>query len=187
MMLISLLLALMMAQDNSEPRAVATNFLTAYLRQDKNVEDLERARSLRRFLSPRLIKVLDDAAACQTDWVRQQPKNSTDKPPFVDCCLFASNPDGIPTSFSLGPIQRENDGRYLVTINYEYKEGPGTYLDPAIKLQTYTWKDALLVVKTKDGYKIDDFLFLKNSKGKPPPRLSASFKECRGTRWVGMK
>jgi hypothetical protein len=187
MMRISLLLSLLLAQDITGPRDVAANFLTAYLRQNKSVGTLEGTRALNRFMSKRLIRILDDATACQKDWFRQQPKDTTDKPPFVDCCLFASSPEGMPTSFSLGPISNERDGRTRVAINYEYKEGPGTYQNSTIPLQTYHWRDALLLVNTGEGYKVDDFLFLRGLPEEQPTRLSAIFDRCRGPRYVGGK
>ena len=178
-------------QAYANPAAVAVDFLTAYLKQGDSASALGGARRLRRFMTAHLIKVLDNAIACQKDWHRQPPKRSTDKPPFVDCCVFASNAEGIPTSFSLGPIVRERDGRYRVTINYEYKDPPGTYSDPKIPLEKWSWRDALLVAKTRHGYEVDDFLFVHDASNElakgPPTLLSATFSECRGPLWVGEK
>jgi hypothetical protein len=129
--------------------------------------------------------VLEDAAACQGDWIRQQAKGSTDKPPFVDCCLFASSPEGIPTHFELGPTERLVAGRYKVFIDFTYADPPGTYSDPTIPLETTHWRDAAIVVQTDGKYLIDDFVFLRGSPEQPPDLLSDSFKGCRGRRWIG--
>jgi len=69
------------------PDALVERFCSAYLKQKEYglLEGADR-RGLAPFLSARLLRQLDDARACQADWYRQQPKDTTDKPPFVDCC-----------------------------------------------------------------------------------------------------
>jgi hypothetical protein len=175
----------------ASPAAVAKDFLAAYLKQGNPIAALDGALSLRRFMTAHLVKILEDAIACQKDWDRQQPKGSTDKPPFVDCCVFASNPEGIPTAFSLGPITLEPDARYRVMVNYEYKDPPGTYSDPKIPLEKWSWRDALLVAKTRRGYRVDDFVFFGDrpdeQRAMSPTLLSATFSGCRGDHWVGEK
>jgi hypothetical protein len=188
MTIISLLLSLALAQEAGGPDAAAKDFLNAYM-QSKQTAVIEEAQSLHRFMSKRLNKILDDAAACQKDWSRQQPPGEVNKPPFVDCCLFASSPDGKPTSYNLGSISLLADGRYRAVVNFEYKDKLGAYLDKKHPLQTFRWQDALLIVKTSEGYKIDDFIYLRDSKANPPLRLSGivALHGCQGPHWIGPK
>jgi hypothetical protein len=162
------------------PQKVATEFLTAYVKQDQSLGNFESAQALSPFLSKRLQQVLKDAEACQADWTRQQPKDSTDKPPFVDCCFFASSPEGVPTSFRLGAVEEQPDHRQKIDVEFTYKERPGTYADPKIPLQTWSWHDAVVVAKVGSRYLVDDFVFRRDA---PAMVLSESFKECRAGRW----
>jgi hypothetical protein len=155
-----------------------------YVKQGEAVSNLDGLRILAPFLSQRLLGVLRDASACQRDWHRQQPKGSTDKPPFVDCCLFASSPEGVPAAFELGPTEPLPDHRYKICIDFTYKDRPGTYADPKIPLQTLRWRDAAIVALEAGRYKIDDFLFLRDSPQSPALPLSKSFDGCRGRRWI---
>jgi hypothetical protein len=171
----------------SPPQTAARDFLRRYLKQDKAVGNFEGGRVLAPFLSARLRRVLDNASACELDWARQQPKGSTDKPPFVDCCLFASSPEGIPTSFELGPAERLPDIRHRVFVDFTYADSPGTYSDPTIRLQTSHWRDALVMVQAGGRYLVDDFIFLRDVPHRPPLLLSESFQGCRERRWIGAR
>jgi hypothetical protein len=167
--------------NQSDPKAVTRDFLSVYLKQGTDVGHLGGVRRVASFLTKRLLRVLDDAAACQRDWGHKQPRGSTDKPPFVDCCLFASSPEGVPTSFALGPTQRLPDGRHQIIVEYTYADPPGTYSDPTIPLQTAHWRDAVILTAAGGTYLIDDFVFLRDSsKG---TLLSNSFERCRGRHW----
>jgi len=161
------------------------DFLAAYLKQDRGVSHLDGAVRLSAFLTPRLVGVLQDAIACGRDWARQQPADSTDKPPFVDCCIFASSPEGIPTDFKVGKLAHMPDGRIKVLVRYIYKDPPGTYLDPSVPLEEWSWTDAVIVQKVGQQYLVDDFLFLRGAPGEAPLLLSKSFGDCRGPKWIG--
>jgi hypothetical protein len=183
-MLLSLALAVAL-KHVSTPEAMAEAFLTTYLMQGDSVGHLEGARALHPYLSSRLLRVLDEASACQSDWQRQQPKDSTSKPPFVDCCIFASSPEGVPTAFELGSVEVLEPGQYKVFIDFTYTEGPATYADRTIPLESWQWRDALIVIDEDGRYAIDDFLFLRDVPRSPPLLLSKSFSGCRGSRWIG--
>ena len=167
------------------PEAAAQQLLTVYLKQDASVDHFDGVRALAPFLTRRLLRILGDAKACQRDWRRQQPKGSTDKPPFVDCCLLASSPEGIPTAFQLGSTESLSDHRYKVFVDFTYSERPGTYSDPKLPLETWSWRDAVIVASEGGRLLIDDFLFLRESPRVPPLVLSDSFTGCRGSRWIG--
>jgi glyoxylase-like metal-dependent hydrolase (beta-lactamase superfamily II) len=165
----------------ADPSVVARRFVATYLKQPKDVAPLDGVPKLSPFLSRRLSRLLQDAAACQADWIKKQPKGSSDKPPFVDCCLFASNPEGLPTSFELGPAEAMPDGRVRQFVDYSYAEPPGTYADKTIPLRTYKWRDALVLANEQGSFRVDDFVFMRDA-GKPEA-LSESFRSCAGPRW----
>ena len=153
----------------STPHALVQKFCAAYVKQHEYglLEGKDR-RTIAPFLTARLLRRLDDAHACQRDWFRHQPKDTTDKPPFVDCCLFSSVPDGMPTSFAVGAAEGMADGRTKVVINFA-REG-------------IHWRDAAIVRKENGRYAIDDFVY---DLDRDAALLSTSFKECRAGRWVG--
>jgi hypothetical protein len=157
-------------------QAFVTRFYTLYIKQNPPGFFLEGAakRALDPLLSTRLRQQLDDAAACQSDWLRQQPKGSTDKPPFADCCLFSSTPDGMPTSFLVGPTEVLPDGRYRTVVDFVRKE----------HRDLIKWRDALIVMKEGDRFVVDDVVYDVDP-GSGQGRLSDSFHDCRGRRWVG--
>jgi hypothetical protein len=128
------------------------------------------------FLSKRLLRQLDAAYACQQDWYRKLPKGSTDKPPFVDCCLFSGMPDGMPTSYKLGAHEALSDGRIKVVISFARK----TTMDEI------RWRDAAIVTREGGRYVIDDFLY--DIDAEPPGRpilLSHEFdSDCKNGLWV---
>jgi hypothetical protein len=184
MVVLSMSLILALSVPAGAPKAAA-DFLTAYVAQDRSLDNFESARALSRFTSPRLQQVLKDAESCQADWTRQQPKDSTDKPPFVDCCLFASSPEGIPTAFRLGAARALPDQRYEVDVEFTYAEKPGTYEDSKIPLASWKWRDAVIVARLGNRYLVDDFVFQRDAPHAPAARLSDTFQECRAGRWVG--
>ena len=124
------------------------------------------------FLSARLLRIVDDASACQRDWERQQPKGSTDKPPYVDCCLFFGIADGNPTSIRVGAAEAMPDGRTKVVVNCEQKSGR----------DDLRWRDAVIVKRENGRLAVDDFVY---DLDRDNALLSQSFSECRGRRWVG--
>ena len=169
----------------NEPASVARAFYWAYLKTPASGLLVGESRSaLSPFLTPRLLRVLDDAKACQDAWTRQQPQGNTDKPPFVDCCLFSSVPDGMPTSSSVGKSESLPDGRSMVIVNFMRKDPPGTYADPAIPLGTIRWRDTLLLQRMEGRYFVDDVLFIDDRPPRTEQLLSESFRSCKDGRFV---
>lgn len=60
----------------STPQDFVTHFYTVYIKEHSSGLFLQAGakRSLLPLLSKRLRQQVDDAVACQADWVRQQPK-----------------------------------------------------------------------------------------------------------------
>jgi hypothetical protein len=147
-----LLLSMALVQAaGSTPQTLASRFYTVYIKQHSSGLFLHGSakRTLDPLLSKRLRRLLDDAAACQADWVRQQPKESTDKPPFVDCCLFAGSPDGMPTSFELGPTKVLPAGEYQIIVAFVRKE----------TADVIKWRDAVIVIEEDDHFAVDDVVY----------------------------
>jgi len=158
----------------STPQSVVEKFCAAYVKQKEYglLEGRDR-RIIAPMLTKRLLRQLDDLTACQQDWVKQQPQNTTDKPPFVDCCLFTSMPDGMPTTYNIGLAQKLGEGRYRVAIGWEREEK---------RHETLQWTDALIVQEQPNGeYRIDDVVWHLDEN---PFNLSTGFKNCREGHWV---
>ncbi len=168
------------------PTAAVRDLLSRYLRQGVSADSVQGVRALAPFMTKRLRQVLDDARACNSDWARQQPKGSDNKPPFfADCCLFASSPEGLPTSFRIVGTETLADGRVEVSVEYTFQEGPRTYDDPSIPLSSWRWRDAFIVTREGGGYLVDDFVYRRDTPQSPALLLSASFEGCQGRRWTG--
>ncbi len=169
-------LSLVQAGGGSPAQIFVTQFYTVYIKQHSSGFFFQgRAkRALDPLLSTRLRQQLNDAAACQSDWIRRQPKGSTDKPPFVDSCFFSSCTDGMPTSFVVGPAEILPDGRYRIVVDFVRKE----------TRDLIKWRDAVIVMKEGDHFAVDDVVYDFDPASRQG-RLSDSFHDCRGRRWVG--
>jgi hypothetical protein len=167
------------------PEETVNRFLELWLKSPTNDSHLKEASALDRFFTKHLQRVLNDADACQADWGSQQPSDSTDKPPFVDCCVFASSPEGIPKAFTVGRATVMPDGRWRVVVRYTYTDPPGTYADPTLPLGTWSWDDAFIVARAGGEYLLDDFVYMGQHPGEEPLLLSERFGGCQGAKWVG--
>jgi hypothetical protein len=168
----------------STPQALVTRFYTLCIKHHVAGLPLkaEARKALRPLLSEDLRRQIDDGEACQADFIRQSPDVAARrgepptiyKPPFVDCCLFSSMPDGTATSFTLGLTKVLRDGRYRVVLNFVRKDMFGV-----IK-----WRDAAIVKHESDRFVLDNLVF--DVEGKPagylPPPFS--FEGCKGPRWA---
>lgn len=170
------LLVLLLTTATATPENAVQRFCSRLVElKEFGVLEKKERRVLAPLLSKRLLQQLDDVRACQADWYRQQPKDTTDKPPFVDCCLLSGTPDGAPTSFKIAATKELAGGRYEVTVDYERKDATGVI----------RWREALIVIREESRYVIDDVLF---EAGDPERQsvLSKSFGDvCRGRHWIG--
>jgi len=171
----------------STPQALVARFYTLCVKHHVAGLPLKaKARkALRPLLSEDLRRQIGDGEACQADFIRQFPDPPPPvnprapqviyKPPFVDCCLFTSTPDGTPTSFTLGTTKVLRDGRYQVVVNFFLRDSMG-----GIK-----WRDAAIVKRESDRFVIDNVVF--DADRKPAGYLPQpfSFRGCQGPRWVG--
>jgi hypothetical protein len=102
---------------------------------------------MKRLLSKRLLASLDNVHACVRDWAAHQPKDSTDKPPGVDCCVFSASADWSPTSFALQDSEELPDGRRRVTVEYRFESTK----------EHGRWHVAVYVVNEGGRFVVDDF------------------------------
>jgi hypothetical protein len=155
---------------------VVRRFCEVYVRQEEAVGLLESngAAELQPFLSKRLLRLAADLRECQRDWGRQQPKGSTDKPPYVDCCLLSGIADGPPDHFSLGASQRLDDGRIRITVDYTLQFAG----------ETIRWSDAYIVAQQDKRWVIDDFIGDVGSDHPGDPLMQGD-PSCRDGKWIG--
>jgi hypothetical protein len=169
------------------PETTVQEFLGLYLKQSVSTGNFEGARALGAHLTKRLRRVLEDAEACERDWARQQPRDLTLKPPFVDCCIFASPSEGLPTTFRLIGTEALPDGRQKVEVEYTIVDTPVPGGPPHSGPMSWHWRDAIVLTLVNDRYLVDDVIYLRHSPPHPPDLLSSSFRGCRGRVWVGEK
>jgi hypothetical protein len=169
----------------STPQALVTRFYKLCIKHHAGGLPLEgeARRTLRPLLSEDLRRRIDDGEACQADFIRQFPDvpgrpgepPTIYKPPFVDCCLFSSMPDGGPTSFTIGLTTVLRDGRYRVLVNFFLGDNMG-----GIK-----WRDAAIVKREGDRFVIDNVVFDADRRPAGYLPQPVSFEGCQGRRWGG--
>lgn len=133
-----------------QAEVAATRFCRAIVSAGGFSYDEFEGRTRRRMqplLSKRLLASLDNVRECGRDWARHQPPNSTDKPPFIDCCVFSDSAEWLPTSFMLQDSTLQTDGRRRITVEYRY-DAPQEHP---------RWHVALYIVKEGERYVVDDF------------------------------
>ncbi len=174
--MIATLLVILSITSTPPPEDVVRRFSEVYVRQTEHVGLLQSrgSRVLECYLSKRLRRAIADLRACQKDWHRQQPKGSTDKPPYVDCCLFSGLPDGPPDGFTLGPSETLPDGRVKVFVDFTLKDR-----DTVLR-----WRDAYIVARAGNRWVIDDFIGVVDGDRPNHIPLTAAYTNCRGGKWV---
>jgi hypothetical protein len=155
--------------------AVANSFCRVYLSEPGYaLLEGKNRRQLSPYLSRTFLSNLDKASACERDWIRQQPKGSTDKPPFVDCCLFSSSNDWFPNVYTIEPARPLEDGRYEVPIEYRYRTST----------EDHRWRVAVIVKREDGRYVVDDFVGDFDAPPRKPWTLSKDWEGCRDGKWV---
>jgi len=118
--------------------------LTLGLPRTGGIPDATARMRLAPLLSPRLAKLIGDAAAAETRFARA----NRNAPPLIEGDLFSSLFEGA-GSFKLGACSGDGQkGQCGVTL---------THQDP--KQQPVTWTDAVLLVNTPSGWKVDDIAY----------------------------
>ncbi len=157
---------------------MVTKFCAAYVHGEAGASGLlegDARVTMAPYLSRRLLRLLDETTSCQQDWIRRQPKDDDQEPPFGECCLFSSSSEGLPTSFKIGSSERMPDGRIRVVIHYELK--------PAGNGDPIRWRDAVVVTRENGRYVIDDVVY--DLDHEPALLSTSSAAVCRGGKWIG--
>ena len=145
-LLISLVFIPMTAfSQQQKPEDFANRFYQKYL--ELNVRGLPNEKELK-LLSPYLTKELRMLfEKMQLEQKRFIAQNSADmKPPWIEGDMFTSLFEGA-QSFKIGKVKRRSI--YTdVSVNLEYKENG----------ETSQWTDTLVLVKTKEGWRVWDIL-----------------------------
>jgi len=134
------------ADDGGAMAAAANGFYATYLSLPRagGIPDATTRARLSPFLSPRLNQMIALAAGAEA---RFQARNK-DSPPLIEGDLFSSLFEGI-SSFRLSACTGDaQKGRCIASL---------THSDPRQK--PVTWNDALLLVNTPSGWKVDDIAY----------------------------
>ena len=141
-----LLLAIVPAFGQDNAAAVANGFYAQYasLPRAGGIPDATARARLAPFLSPRLGKLIADAAAAQTRFMNRHK----DSPPLIEGDLFSSLFEGF-TTFKIGNCA--GDGRKAecsVALVYQEKGQ-----------KPVRWTDSAILVSTATGWKLDDLAY----------------------------
>ena len=129
------------------------------------------------YLSKGLIRRLDTALACETDYSRlhQDPNEKPQIEWFEDGLFSGGNERALPGAFHVESAQPEKDGSFRVHVRLKYSEP-----DP----MPYWYVDVIVTQEDKH-FVVDDVVFPKDD-WDDESRLSQTLVEgCDGSRWVG--
>lgn len=161
-------------------RAAATRFCEAIVRSGgfsyDEFEGTIRER-IRPLISTRLLAAIDNIHECGRDWARRQPPNSTDKPPFVDCCVFSASADWFPNHFALLKSAPAAGGRRRVLVEYRY-DSPQEHA---------RWRIALYIALEQGRYVVDDFEVNADDSELEPWFVSSGSSNCKNGRWISRR
>jgi hypothetical protein len=139
-------------------------------------QDKDRER-LAPYLSETLIHRLDVAKACQEDYFRQYRDPSL-KPQFewLELGLFSGAWERAqPGGFRIDGTEPRNDSSFLVHLSLTY-----TYPVPL-----HWWQIAVVVVKEKKRFVIDEVIFPKEVMDTETSLSQILTHGCDGSKWVG--
>jgi len=128
-----------------KPEVFANRFYQTYLGLNvRGLPDEKELKLLSPYLSEDLRQLFEKAQLEQKRFIKENPVDM--KPPWIEGDMFTSLFEGA-QSFKVGGIKTR--GVYTeVSINLEYKE----------KDETSQWSDTLVLVKTKEGWRVWDIL-----------------------------
>ena len=134
------------ADDTGDMRAAATGFYGVYatFHPSDGVPGAKDRAKYHPYLSPALEALLADADAAE----QRYAKANKDSPPMVEGDLFSSLFEGA-TSVSIGTCEASGATGHCA-VNLVYAE-TGT--------KPTDWTDTILLVKTPDGWRVDDIAY----------------------------
>lgn len=158
-------------------------------RKPLGIPKLADRAALSPFLSKELLRKLDEAQACEDDYLRQHGGEGG-KPAFLwlESGIFSgSNERGLPAAAVVERTERQKDGSFYVNVRLTYKESSETYGKTPNPANTFHWHVAAMVISEGGKFVVNDILFFKDNSNTIDARMSDSFQGCDGSRWVGNK
>lgn len=127
-----------------KPETFANQFYQKYLELNvRGLPDEKELKLLSPYLNEDLRKLFEKARLEQKRFIDEKP---TEKTPWIEGDMFTSLFEGAQT-FKIGEVKTR--GIYTdVNVNLEYKESG----------ETSRWTDTLVLVKTKQGWRVWDIL-----------------------------
>lgn len=136
------------------------------------------------YLSGRLLRAIDLARGCASDWVRQDQKRMLkknevpEKAPFgwAESGLFSGADERTePDAFVIDRSEPEKDGSIRVYVKLVLNSPPPE-----------EWEVAAVLLNEKGHLVVDDLIYLGGKSDAPDVRLSELLSSgCDGSRWVG--
>jgi hypothetical protein len=147
----------------------------------------DRARIMP-MLSASLRKQLQNAQACQEDYLHQsQASDRNQKPGWFNAGLFSGEGElAAPGAELIDHEEQKEDGSFHVIVWLSRKES----VVPNSAASASSWRNwhVSVAVRAEDGrFAIDDVRIYDGlSAGSPSHQLTDSFAGCNGSRWVGV-
>jgi hypothetical protein len=138
-------------------------------------------------MSPRLVRVLENAAACERDYFRRL-KCKDCKPEFwwLEMGLFSGGDEkAMPAEAKVLQTRAITQNTFRVGVEFTYRETFETYGRPPDPNSHFSWRGVVTVDCSTGACLIDDYAQVDASSDNPRRALSESFFGCKGTRWVG--
>lgn len=155
--LLALLLSAVPALAAADAAGAVDDFYAVYKSQQRNGGGIPDATARARYqavLSPRLNKQMADAALAQA---RLTAKVKNAVPPMLEGDIFTSLFEGA-TGWKLNQCQGDaRQARCSVTLTHTPLALPGQKAEKPV-----TWTDAVIVVATPQGWKVDDIAYDAN-------------------------
>lgn len=175
---------------NSSPDSVVRElYKEVVVRKPLGIPKGADRAALSAFLSKGFLRRLDEAQACEDDYLRQNGSEGG-KPAFgwLETGIFSgSNERGLPAAAVVERTQRQKDGSSYVYVRLTYKESFETHGKPPNPANTFHWDVAAVVISESGKFFVNDVLFFKDDSNTIESRVSDSFLGCDGSRWVGGK
>lgn len=164
--LVALLMPLPLAAQTS-PDAAATGFLSVYgsFHPSDGIPDGAGRARLMPYLSPRLNKLLADAAAAQARFSAK----IKDAPPLIEGDLFSSLFEGATQSKLQACVISGAQARCPVAFSHASATAKAT-----------NWTDTLLLANTPQGWRVDDIVYGGGFQFGNTGRLSDTLKTVTG-------
>lgn len=137
------------ANDAQDAAKVAAGFYQVHQQSSQDgIPDAKQRAKYASYISPELEKLLIDADSAETRFV----KANKDSPPMIEGDLFSPNFEGI-TSFQVGACTPKGASMQCRMQMHFAAAHPRPQDKPV------DWMDSLMLVKTPDGWRVDDIAY----------------------------